>query len=53
MLVDEDYSISNDTQRYQDVLERALSNVDFSVGISVYMLPSNLNLNIGSTVVLW
>ena len=49
MLVDEDYSISNDIQRYQDVLEHALSNVDFSVGISVYMLPSNLNLNIGST----
>ena len=48
-LIDEDYSISNDIQRYQDVLEHALSKVDFSVGIGIYMLPSNLNLSIGST----
>ena len=48
-LIDEDYSISNDIQRYQDVLEHALSKVDFSVGIGIYMLPSNLNLKIGST----
>ena len=49
VLIDEDYSISNDIQRYQDVLEHALSKVDFSVGIGIYMLPSNLNLKIGST----
>ena len=49
VLIDEDYSISNDIQRYQDVLEHVLSKVDFSVGIGIYMLPSNLNLNIGST----
>ena len=48
-LIDEDYSISNDIQRYQDVLEHALSKVDFSVGIGIYMLPSNLNLKISST----
>ena len=48
-LIDEDYSISNDVQRYQDVLEHALSKVDFSVDIGIYMLPSNLNLNIGKT----
>ena len=48
-LIDEDYSISNNTQRYQDVLEHTLSKVDFSVGIGIYMLPSNLNLSIGST----
>ena len=48
-LMDEDYSISNDVQRYQDVLEHALSKVDFSVDIRIYMLPSNLNLNIGKT----
>ena len=47
-LIDEDYSISNDVQRYQDVLEHALSKVDFSVSIGIYMLPSNLNLKIGS-----
>ena len=48
VLIDEDYSISNDIQRYEDVLEHALSKVDFSVGIGIYMLPSNLNLSIGS-----
>ena len=48
-LLDEDYSISNDIQRYQDVLEHALSKEDFSVGMGIYMLPSSLNLNIGST----
>ena len=31
------------------MLEHALSKVDFSVGIGIYMLPSNLNLNIGKT----
>ena len=49
VLIDQDYSISSDIQRYQDVLEHALSKVDFSVGIGVYMFPSNLNLKIGST----
>ena len=48
-LTDEDYSISNNIQRYQDVLEHALSKVEFSVGIGIYMLRSNLNLKIGST----
>ena len=32
------------------VLEHALSKVDFSVGTGIYMLPSNLSLNIGKTV---
>ena len=27
------------------MLEHALSKVDFSVGVAIYMLPSNLNLN--------
>ena len=31
------------------VLEHALSKVDFSVGIDICMLPSNLNLSIGKT----
>ena len=31
------------------MLEHALSKVDFSVGIGIYMLPSNLELNIGRT----
>ena len=45
--INEDYSIGIDTERYQGVLEHALSKVDFSVGTGMYMLPSNLNLNIG------
>ena len=44
-LINEDYSIGIDTERYQGVLEHALSKVDFSVGIGIYMLPSNLNRN--------
>ena len=31
------------------MLEHALSKVDLSVGIGIYMLPSNLNLNVGRT----
>ena len=44
-LINEDLSI--DIEKYQGVLEHALSKVDFSVGIGIYMLPSNLNLAIG------
>ena len=46
-LINEDYSIGIDIERYQGVLEHALSKVDFSVGLGIYMLPSNLNLSIG------
>ena len=42
-LINEDYSIGIDTERYQGMLEHALSKVDFSVGTGIYMLPSNLN----------
>ena len=48
-LINEDYSIAIDISQYQAVLEHALSKVDFSVGIGIYMLPSNLNINIGRT----
>ena len=48
-LINEDYSIAIDIERYQGMLEHALSKVDFSVGICIYILPSNLNLNIGKT----
>ena len=48
-LMNEDYSIGIDIERYQGVLEHALSKVDFSIGIGIYLLPSNLNLNIGRT----
>ena len=49
-LINEDYSISTDIDRYQGVLENALSKIDFSVGTDIYMLPSNVNLSIGKTV---
>ena len=48
-LINQDFSIGIDIERYQGVLEHALSKVDFSVGIGIYMLPSNLNLSIGRT----
>ena len=44
-LINEDLSI--DIDKYQGVLEHALPKVDFSVGIGIYMLPSNLILAIG------
>ena len=46
-LINEDYSIAIDIERYQGVLEDALSKVDFSVRIGIHVLPSDLNLNIG------
>ena len=48
-LISKDYSTGIDIERYQGVLEHALSKVDFSVGIGIDMLPSNLNLSIGMT----
>ena len=48
-LINEDYSIAIDIERYQEVLGHALSKVDFSMGTGIYMLPSNLNLSIGKT----
>ena len=48
-LINEDYSIVIGIERYQGVLEHVLSKVDFSVGTGIYMLPSNLILNIGKT----
>ena len=48
-LINEDYAIGVDIERYQGVLEHALSKVDFSVATGIYMLPSNLNLNNGQT----
>ena len=45
-LINEDYSVGIIIERYQGVLEYALSKVDFQVGIDIYMLPSNLNLSI-------
>ena len=48
-LINEDYSIGIDIERYQGVLEHALSKVDFSVGTGIYMLPCNLYFSMGRT----
>ena len=48
-LLKSDYSIADDIARYQGVLEHAISKADFSVGGGIYMLPSNMNLNINKT----
>ena len=49
-LINEDYSIGIDIESYQRVLKHALSKADFSVGIVMYMLPSNFNLSIGMSI---
>ena len=38
--------IQEDIKRYQDTLSYALSKVDYSVGESIYMLPSDMKLKI-------
>ena len=48
-MINKDYSIGIDIERYQGVLEHTLSEVDFSVVLGVHMLPSDLDLNIGTT----
>ena len=39
-------NIQEDIGRYQDTLSYASSKVDYSVGQNIYMLPSNMELNI-------
>ena len=48
-LMNKHYSICIDIERYQRGFEHALSKVDYSVGIDIYMLPSNSNISIGKT----
>ena len=38
--------IQEDIKRYQDTLSYASSKVDYSIGESIYMLPSNMELKI-------
>ena len=40
--------IQEDIKRYQDSLNYASSKVDYSVGQNIFMLPSDMNLNIGN-----
>ena len=39
-------NIQEDIKHYQDTLSYALSKADYSVGESIYMLPSHMNLKI-------
>ena len=48
-VINEDYSIGTDIERYQRVLEHALSKVDSSIATDIYMLPSDLSLSIRKT----
>ena len=45
-IVNHRVNIQEDIKRYQDILSYASSKVDYSVGESIYMLPSNLKLKI-------
>ena len=44
-------NIREDIKHYQYTLSYALSNVDYRVGENIYMLPSDMNLNIRSGTV--
>ena len=48
-LINDDYSIGADIDRYQRVWEHALERLDFSIGTGIYVLRSDLNLIIGKT----
>ena len=43
--------IQEDIKRYQDTLIYTSSKVDYSIGENIYMLPSDMNLNIRSGTV--
>ena len=45
-IVNRKVDVSEDIKCYQDMLNYALSKVDYSVGERLYMLPSNMNLKI-------
>ena len=45
-IVNRRVDIREDIKRYQDTLSYASSKVDYSVGESIYMLPSNMDLKI-------
>ena len=49
-LITEDYFFGDNIDSYQSLLDHVLSKVDFSIGTGIYMVPSNINLNIGKTI---
>ena len=48
-------NIQEDIKRYRDTLSYASSKADYCVGENIYMLPSDINLNIktGTTTKFW
>ena len=50
-IVNRRVNIQEDIKRYQDTLSYATSKVDYSVGESIYMIPSDMNLKIRSGTV--
>ena len=50
-VVNRKVDISEDIKRYQDTLSYASSKVDYSVGESIYMIPSDIDLKIRSGTV--
>ena len=50
-IVNHRVNIQEDIKHYQDTLSYALSKVDYSVGESIYMIPSDMNLKIRSGTV--
>ena len=50
-IVNRRVDIREDIKRYQDTLSYASSKVDYSVGESIYMIPSDMNLKIRSGTV--
>ena len=45
-VVNQRVDIQKDIKRYQNTLSHTSSKVDYSVGLSIHMLPSDMNLNI-------
>ena len=45
-IVNRRVNIQGDIKRYQDTLSYASSTVDYSIGESIYMIPSDMNLKI-------
>ena len=46
-IINRTVNIPEDKQRFQKALQYARSKVDYSIGESIYMLPSDMNLRIG------
>ena len=49
-MINKDYSIGTDDDKYQSILDYALSKKDFSISRDIYLFPSNLNLSKRKTV---